>query len=146
MLDRCLTSLALALLMLSSSLSASIAETWITPLVPAVAAVFPEVPHQLCHTHFLKNCARPLEPDLRELGASVEQRAERVRKLARQWDKEAPPAVPAPGSSEAVGAAPATDLHVARDLLALVKPQAKSSGKAPLAPPELLRHQRLERS
>lgn len=113
-------------------------------LVPAVAAVFPEVPHQLCHTHFLKNCARPLEPDLRELGASVEQRAERVRKLARQWDKEAPPAVPAPGSSEAVGAAPATDLPVARDLLALVKPQAKSSGKAPLAPPELLRHQRLE--
>jgi len=113
-------------------------------LVSAVAAVFPEVPHQLCHTHFLKNCARPLESDLRQLGASVEQRAERVRKLERQWDKEAPPAVPAAGSAEAAGAAPGTDLQVARELLALVKPQAKSSGKAPLAPPELLRHQRLE--
>lgn len=113
-------------------------------LVPAVAAVFPEVPHQLCHTHFLKNCARPLEPDLRQLGASVEQRAERVRKLARQWNKEAPPAVPAASSPEAAVTAPLTDLQVARELLALVQPQAKSSGKAPLAPPELLRHQRLE--
>ena len=29
-------------------------------LVPAVKRVFPQVPYQLCHTHFLKNCAKPL--------------------------------------------------------------------------------------
>jgi hypothetical protein len=113
-------------------------------LVPAVAAVFPEVPHQLCHTHFLKNCARPLEEDLRRLGASVEQRAERVRKLERRLAKEAAPAVPAPSGAAPCAAEPVAEQEVARTLCALVKPQAKSSGKAPLAPPELLRHQRLE--
>ena len=64
-----------------------------------------ELVHQQCRD---KSCPRQEcvgTNRLRELGASVEQRAERVRKLARQWDKEAPPAVPAPGSSEAVGAA-----------------------------------------
>lgn len=111
-------------------------------LVPAVAEVFPEVPHQLCHTHFLKNCDRPLEEDLRRLGQSVEQRAERVRKLARRLAKEEPPAAP---DSVAAGAAePMGEREVARMLCDLVKPQARSSGKAPLAPPELLRHQRLE--
>jgi hypothetical protein len=110
-------------------------------LVPAVAEVFPEVPHQLCHTHFLKNCARPLEPDLRELGTSVEQRAERVRKLERRMDKEAAPPPPAAAVSDT---APMTEQDMARAFCALVKPQAKRSGKAPLEPPELLRHQCLE--
>jgi hypothetical protein len=110
-------------------------------LVPAVAEVFPEVPHQLCHTHFLKNCARPLEEDLRRLGQSVEQRAERVRKLARRLAKEEPPPAPA----VAAGAAePMGEQAVARVLCDLVSAQARSSGKAPLAPPELVRHQRLE--
>lgn len=109
-------------------------------LVPAVAEEFPGVPHQLCHTHFLKNCARPMEQDLQKLGASVEQRAERVRKLARRLDKDA---------SALVGTSPpkepeVTEREVAQALCELVKPQAKSSGKAPLAPPELARHERLE--
>jgi hypothetical protein len=53
-------------------------------LVPAVQAVFPQVPYQFCHTHFLKNCAKPMESDLSELGASVAQRAESVQKIAAQ--------------------------------------------------------------
>lgn len=55
-------------------------------LVPAVKQVFPEVPYQLCRTHFLKNCARPMEPDLQALGASVALRAERVRKRQGRRD------------------------------------------------------------
>jgi hypothetical protein len=113
-------------------------------LVPAVAEVFPEVPHQLCHTHFLKNCARPLEDDLRRLGQSVEQRAERVRKLARRLAKEASPAAPVAFGVTPGAAEPVLEQDVARMLCDLVRPQAKSSGKAPLAPPELVRHQRLE--
>jgi len=111
-------------------------------LVPAVAEVFPEVPHQLCHTHFLKNCARPLEEDLRRLGQSVEQRADRVRKLARRLAKQEPPALPDAGAASA--AEPMGEREVARALCDVALPQARSSGKAPLAPPELVRHQRLE--
>jgi hypothetical protein len=53
-------------------------------LVPAVKAVFPGVPYQLCRTHFLKNCAKPMESDLRQLGESVERRATQVNKLAKR--------------------------------------------------------------
>ncbi len=55
-------------------------------LVPAVCHVFPEVPYQLCRTHFLHNCARPMEADLQQLGASVARRAERVQKLLGRMD------------------------------------------------------------
>ena len=113
-------------------------------LVAAVAAVFPEVPHQFCQTHFLKNCARPLQEDLQRLGASVEQRAERVRKLSRRLAEQAPAAVSASGSPTPRATDPVAERDVALDLCALVKPQAKRSGKAPLAPPELVRHQGLE--
>jgi hypothetical protein len=114
-------------------------------LVPAVAQVFPEVPHPLCHTHFLKNCARPLEEDLRPLGASVEQRAERVRKLERRLKKQdtSPPAgsetTPEATSGEALG-----EQALCRTLCEVVRIQARRSGKAPLEPPELVRHERLE--
>ena len=43
-----------------------------------------KVPYQLCQTHFLKNCARPLRQDLNAFGASVRRRAEAVRKIGKQ--------------------------------------------------------------
>ncbi|MFQ5601603.1 MAG: transposase [Candidatus Krumholzibacteriia bacterium] len=60
-------------------------------LLPAVAQVFPDVPHQLCQLHFLKNCALGMAADLQELGQGVSRRAEKVRKLAKKlhetgWD------------------------------------------------------------
>ncbi len=145
-------------------------------LVPAVRKVFPQVPHQLCHTHFLKNCAKPMEADLRQLGQSVAERAERVRKLGKRLDQSlesvprlcaaaeppAPAGSPAPGKAagaqetgkgpslpEAASpsvpeAEPITELELVKQMCALGRLDARASGKAPLNPPELVRHQRLE--
>jgi hypothetical protein len=65
-------------------------------LVPAVERVFPEVPYQFCHTHFLKNCARPLKQDTSDLGTSVRRRAEAVRKVSKRLSssKSAPESEP----------------------------------------------------
>lgn len=181
-------------------------------LVPAVQEVFPLVPHQLCHTHFLKNCAKPLEADLRQVGESVAERVEQVRKLGKRVAKSlesqthrraseeaqalACPAAPAEpqtlAGSSAVGVSqapvcpsvaqetqapacpsapgdhaaaeetvtpeppvqavpppppnvePISELELVRQLCALAKLDSRASGKAPLNPPELVRHQRLE--
>jgi mutator family transposase len=123
-------------------------------LVPAVQRVFPEVPHQLCQTHFLFNCAEPLEADLKELGASVEQRADKVRALRKKLDRKAKasgPALPveAPrdaqaSSAESVAPAPLSEMELAHTLCEAALLQARVSGKAPLKPRQLARHQRLE--
>jgi Transposase, Mutator family len=128
-------------------------------LVPAVHQVFPQVPHQLCQTHFLFNCAEPLEPDLKELQASVEKRADKVRKLKQRLDRQAQatglsspaaasaaaPGVQAAASREAAASPePLSELEMARTLCEAVRLQARVSGKAPLNPRALVRHQRLE--
>lgn len=106
-------------------------------LVPAVQHVFPDTPYQFCHTHFLKNCAKPLEADTKALGASVRQRADEVRKLGKQVAKTRAPAEPgertAPSEEEMV-----------LEVCELVRVNSRVSGKAPLAPAELHRHERLE--
>jgi hypothetical protein len=56
-------------------------------LVPAVQSVFPDVPYQFCHTHFLKNCAKPLQEDLTALQASVRRRAEAVREITKRVEE-----------------------------------------------------------
>ena len=144
-------------------------------LVPAVRQVFPQVPYQLCHTHFLKNCAKPLADDLRRLGEDVAERAERVRKLGKRvaqslesqppvgvpvkpaaWAQTLPVADPAEAESLPVAdpaeaespassvAEPISEREVVKQLCALGKLDARASGKAPLNPPELVRHRRLE--
>jgi hypothetical protein len=71
-------------------------------LVPAIAQVFPKVPHQFCQLHFLKNVAEPLEQDeqtlteaaadvvrnLREVERSIERQS---RSEGAQHDGAAPP-------------------------------------------------------
>ena len=152
-------------------------------LVPAVERVFPEVPYQLCHTHFLKNCAKPLQADLTSLQASVRRRADAARKLSKQISppsKAAPeagaskarvmvPAVdemlaidetqPPVKSTEVSAVAPAdqrktpvpagalaslSEEALARELCELVRVNSRVSGKAPLDPAELKRHERIE--
>lgn len=153
-------------------------------LVPAVTKVFPDAPYQFCHTHFLKNCAKPMQPDLHQLGASVARRAERVRELDKELSSLAPapgasdppaatgseapaaltaptsPAPPAPAATPGPAAkdtppsapaptptaqAPAlTEREFARAICDLVRANSRVSGKAPLDPPELERHDRLE--
>jgi hypothetical protein len=78
-----------------------------TSLVQAVQRVFPEVPQQRCQTHFLFNCAEPLEEDLKELQASVEERAEKVRKLKKRLDRQAQASIPEFVSTPSVSPSPA---------------------------------------
>jgi Transposase, Mutator family len=68
-------------------------------LFPAVQRVFPGVPYQLCQTHFLKNCAKPMETDLVNLGQSVERRVQQVRKLDRKIHRAAAKAAKASDSA-----------------------------------------------
>lgn len=117
-------------------------------LVPAVQAVFPDVPYQFCHTHFLKNCARPLEGDLTALGASVIRRATRVHRIAKrlhEQERATPEVTPAPTEAPAAPTASSpTEVELAREVCELARQNSRVSGKAPLDPPELERHERLE--
>ena len=102
-------------------------------LVPAVKAVFPDVPHQFCQLHFLKNCAKPLDENLTKLGAEVATTAEKIRKIRRRI-KSAKPA-----GTEAENA----EREVAEELLLAAHAASKVSGRAPFKPPALKRHERL---
>jgi hypothetical protein len=145
-------------------------------LVPAVERVFPEVPHQFCHTHFLKNCAKPLQGDLTSLQGSVQRRAEAVRKISAALPRASSTASEAvagaegtaPQVDERVSLAPAaeplavavaaqqesgekaavpqklTEEELAREVCELVQVNSRVSGKSPLDPAELKRHERLE--
>lgn len=138
-------------------------------LVPAVLEVFPQVPYQLCQAHFLKNLARPMESDLQELAASVAQRVDKVRKLQRKLANKGGAGPGSPGShpgqtdsgtatvnaSPVAGSAantapapapaePISEANLVGQLGDLARLGARISGKAPLDPPELVRHQRLE--
>ena len=139
-------------------------------LVPAVKRVFPEVPYQFCHTHYLKNCARPLKQDTSALGVSVRRRAEAVRKVDKRLSSSdsapepepteqqestnaelpkvstsAEPASPEPEiGSEATTPKPLTEEELVQEVCELVRVNSRVSGKAPLDPPELKRHERLE--
>jgi ribosomal protein S27AE len=134
-----------------------------TGLVPAVKEVFPGTPYQYCQTHFLSNCAKPLKPDRTELGSSVKDRAEQVRLVAKRIhqqelkekkldDKEREPADPSsacsPSSAPLEGSLSeepdlTTPRGFAKEVCALVRQNARRTGKAPLDPPELERHVRL---
>jgi hypothetical protein len=140
-------------------------------LVPAVKRVFPEVPYQFCHTHFLKNCAKPLQEDLTALQASVRRRADAVREITKRVEGRdrspdaAEPDTSAAEADEQVGpnatarvegappqsapgpnglpAAELTEADLVREIGALVRANSRVSGKAPLAPAPLERHDRL---
>jgi hypothetical protein len=106
-------------------------------LVPAVQHVFPDKPYQFCHTHFLKNCAKPLQADTSALGQAVRRRAEEVRKLGKQVAKSE--AVETAGEAEGL-----SEEALVQEVAELVRVNSRVSGKPPLEPPELNRHERLE--
>ena len=121
-------------------------------LVPAVKRVFPEVPYQFCHTHFLKNCAKPLQPDISALQVSVGRRADAVREIAKRVahastvadpPESTPAATPSATGAPVPSAEPLTEEDFAREVGDLVRVNSRVSGKAPLDPAELARHDRL---
>jgi hypothetical protein len=101
-------------------------------LVPAIHAVFPDVPHQLCQLHFLKRCAEPLEKALTQLGSEVADAAEKLRALRRKLDNG--DIKPAPSLAER---------KVADELLLAAHAASKVAGRAPIHPAALKRHVRL---
>jgi hypothetical protein len=100
-------------------------------LVPAVQHVFPDLPYQFCQTHFLKNCAKPLKDDAQKVATSGRRRAEGVHKLHKRLSAQNAEQ----GSAEA---------ELAREVCEMVRVNSRVTGKAPLDPPELKRHARLE--
>jgi hypothetical protein len=111
-----------------------------TGLVPAVAEVFPKAPQQYCQFHFLENCARPLDDDLGALAASVADRAEKIRKIAKRLHEAGvDPEVNPPADD-----APLSDEQLVANLGLAVKVNAHVSGKQPLEQPALVRHGKLE--
>ncbi len=119
-------------------------------LYPALLAVFPDVPYQLCQTHFLKNCARVLEEDTSALGASVVRRASAVHGIAKLLHDAESPASKKIDEEKAVtprsaqDKAKLSDVELAAEVCLLARQNARVSGKALLDPPELKRHERLE--
>lgn len=101
-------------------------------LVPAIHAVFPDVPHQFCQPHFIKRCAEPLEKPLTVLGTEVARAAEKLRALRRKLDNGDFKPAPSPAERE-----------VASELLLAAHAASKVAGRAPFAPPPLKRHERL---
>lgn len=59
-------------------------------LVPAIAEVFPGVPHQFCQTHFLKNLAEPLKQDEQELAREARETVLALRKVQRTIERRCP--------------------------------------------------------
>lgn len=126
-------------------------------LVPAVEQVFPRVPYQFCQTHFLKNCAKPLQEDLAAVRASVRRRADLVRSIGkrlsqaealtragtgRRTDDELPPEAPKAGPQ--FRSDPISEPQLAQAVCELVRVNSRVSGRAILDPAELKRHDRLE--
>ena len=105
-------------------------------LVPAIQAVFPGVPHQLCQLHFLKRCAEPLERPLTKLGDEVARAAEKLRAIRRQLVRAQP------AKSEAEQA----EREVAGVLLLAAHAASKACGRAPFEPPALKRHEGMLRA
>jgi hypothetical protein len=69
-------------------------------LVPAIAEVFPGVPHQFCQTHFLKNVAEPLKEDDQELARAAKDSVLALRQVQRTLERRFPAMAPSGGTDE----------------------------------------------
>jgi hypothetical protein len=102
-------------------------------IVSATARVFPDVPHQYCHLHFLKNLAKPMDSDLASLGMAVKDVMTDIKKLDRILLDE----------SKALDSSDA-ELAMAQSLLKAARAAGTVSGDAVLDPASLKRFNRLQ--
>ena len=107
-------------------------------LVPAIAEALPGTPHQLCQLHYVGNAAKPMDEDLKTLGAEVRQTEHDLRGyeriLLRQTRK-----------VEKADASVPADLGVSLELCQAARAEARRHARAPFDPPALKRHEGLER-
>lgn len=69
-------------------------------LVPALAEVFPGIPHQYCQTHFLNNVVKPLKADEQVLAGAAKDTALRLRKVQRTIERRFPQVVVGTGAED----------------------------------------------
>lgn len=99
----------------------------------AVRQELPRVPHQLCQLHFVKNVAKPLLAEDRELRRDIKKNLRGVRPLEREIEKAS-----APG-----GELEAQQGEALLDVCAAVRSILKDSGEPPFKPPGLVLYKRL---
>jgi hypothetical protein len=104
-------------------------------LVPAIARVFLNVPHQFCQTHFLKNVAEPLEPDEQALTQTAADVVRNIREVERSIERQS-----RSNGEKRDGAAPAGDEAAMTAALARVGTTVGTvSGRPITDPPGLKR-------
>jgi hypothetical protein len=106
-------------------------------LVPAIAEALPGVKHQFCQLHYVDNVAKPMEDDLKALGAEIRQTEQDLRHYERKLLKNK-------RKAERKGEAPAADLGVSLELAEAARAEARRAARAPFDPPALRRHEGLE--
>ena len=121
-------------------------------LVPAIAKVFPDIPHQYCQQHYLGNLAKPLKEDNQRLEEAAREVVTALRDVRRTVERRGA-AAPLPDEARAAegsrGPAPslpaASDDAKIADALALAGTTVGAvSGRATLDPPGLKRFERLQ--
>jgi hypothetical protein len=93
----------------------------------AVAQELPGVPHQLCHFHYLREAAKPIDEADRPAKKELKKRVRGVRTIERT----------AEGEDDA-------EAESVRGYCAAVRAAVTDDGRPPLAAPGLVRHDRLE--
>jgi hypothetical protein len=96
-------------------------------LVPAIAKVFPDTPHQFCHTHYLKNVAEPVEEEARHLEEAAREVVTALRDVERHVERQGS----LKGVAKEVGPSPAP-----ADKTTVPDPPSGPSETAPTATPE----------
>jgi len=107
-------------------------------LVPAIEEALPGTPHQLCQLHYVGNAAKPMDEDLKALGAEIRQTEHDLRACERRLVKHKRRA------EEKKEPVPA-DLGVSLELCEAARAEARRHARAPFDPPALKRHEGLER-
>jgi hypothetical protein len=88
-------------------------------LVPAIAEVFPEIPHQYCQTHFLSNVVKPLKEDDQELARAAKETVLELRKVQRTIERRFPEVAAGGAVGEPGGKADVAEPQPARPEAAL---------------------------
>jgi hypothetical protein len=92
----------------------------------AVAEVFPEVPHQLCHFHYLREAAKPIYEADRHAKKALQKRVRGVRPIERRLEGRSDP-----------------ETEVIRGYCAAVRSALPAAGRPPLEASGLKLHDRL---
>jgi len=113
-------------------------------LVPAIAQVFPGIPHQFCQTHYLGNVAKPLEPDHQQLQEKARDVVLALRDVQRQIEREVPMAEASEPALGPEAAQTAKEAAVAAALARAGTTVGQVSGRPIVDPAGLKRFEGLE--